>query len=74
MVFLTATYCPTRRTLEKESWSMVSELSAIAARILGSAGVNHEAFNEATMESRRLCVLIREANMQVRAHRESHGC
>lgn len=74
MNFLSATYCPTRRTLEKESWNMVSDLSAIAARILAAAGVNHDAFIEATTECKRMRLLIQEANWQVRAHRESHGC
>ena len=74
MDFLNVSYCPTRKSLEQESWDMVRELSAIAGRILGAAGVDHAAFDVAAVESKRLCALIREANRQVQAHRAEHGC
>jgi hypothetical protein len=73
MVF-SVTYCPTRRALEERSWKLVSRLSKTAGRLLGSAGVDHRAFNATTLECREIRALIVESHEVLRAHRLSHGC
>jgi hypothetical protein len=60
------TYCPTRRTLEQRSWDLTSILSAVAGRLLGTAGVDHAAFNAATADCREVRERLTESHRQVR--------
>ena len=71
---LAATYCPTRRLLERRSWNLVDVLSSTAARLVGSAGMDHKAYNETTAKCREIRALITVAHQNLRDHRSSHGC
>ena len=71
---LAATYCPTRRLLERRSWNLVGALSSAAGRLVGSAGMDHRAYNETTAKCREIRALITAAHEKLRAHRSSHGC
>ena len=70
---LSATYCPTRRSLEERSWNLVRRLSTTAARLVGWAAADRRAFNATAAECKEIRVLVAEAHRKLRAHRASHG-
>lgn len=69
-----AKYCPARRTLEERSWNLVSRLSATTGRLVGSAAMDHAAFNDLMTECGEIRALVAKAHRDLKAHRDSHGC
>jgi hypothetical protein len=71
---LTAHYCPLRRDLEENSWSLTNRLSLQTSRLLKLIGRDHGAF----VEMKDLCdetrTLVAESHRELRHHRSGHGC
>ena len=71
---LAAQYCPTRKSLEKQNWALVSRLASLTGELLKLTGADHQEFM--TVKSR--CVEIRAEILQVQDqlqyHRCAHGC
>lgn len=67
-------YCPVRRDLEENSWSLTTRLSLQTSHLLTLIGHDHSAF----VAMKDLCdqtrTQITDSHFHLQHHRSAHGC
>lgn len=67
-------YCPIRRDLEERGWNLTSRLAAQTERLILIAGSDHHAFLQIREECQETAQEITESHVELREHRQEHGC
>ena len=74
MIDLAAQYCPTRRRLEDQIASLVTNLCSLTSRLLPLVGRGHQAFISAEADCAGMRADIIDSRQELQDHRSAHGC
>jgi len=71
---VSATYCQTRRALERRSWALTSRLAALTVRLFQRVGTNPPEFRNRIGQCRSTRREVAESRLILENHRRDHGC